>query len=350
MDESIMLIESRTHYFDCLRIAACLAVMILHIAADNWLEASVTSFEWQIFNFYDALVRFGVPVFVMISGALFLNPDKYIPVKTLYAKYIFRIAAAFVLWSFLYAARDCMKTGDIVDAASHFLAGHYHMWFLYMIIGLYMIVPFVRQIAESESLTKYFLVLALIFASILPEAADIISVFSEKWADLLRNIIRYELYVYFAAGYTGYFLLGYVLDRADISPKLEVMIYLGGIIGAGMTILMSSYASLLKNEPQGLFYKELSVNVLLESIAVFAFFKQHCNRENKIVLKLSQYSFGAYLVHALILALLREYTGLHTLTFSPVISVPVIAVIVFIISFIISAVLNHIPVLKKYIV
>ena len=127
--------------------------------------------------------------------------------------------------------------------------------------------------------------------------------------------------------------------------------YLAGIIGAGMTVIMSSYVSLLKNEPQGIFYNELSVKILLESVAVFVFFKQHCNRENKIVLKLSQYSFGAYLVHALTLALLREYTGLHTLTFNPVIfSVPVIAVIVFIISFIISAVLNHIPVLKKYIV
>ena len=342
--------NSRKYYFDSLRVTAIFAVMILHIAADNWLEASVSSFEWQVFNFYDSLVRFGVPVFVMISGALFLNPEKTIPVKKLYTKYIFRIAVVFVFWSFIYAARGYIKTGDMTKATDNFLKGHYHMWFLYMIIGLYMIVPFVRQIAESKALTKYFLVLALIFASILPECANIISVFSAKWADLLRNILYCELYVYFAAGYTGYFLLGYVLYRTDISPKLEKIIYLAGIIGTVMTILMSSYVSLLKNEPIAFFYNELSVNVLLESAAVFVFFKQHYNHENKIVLKLSQYSFGAYLVHALILALMREYTGLHTLTFSPVISVPMIAVIVFIISFIISAILNHISVLKKYIV
>ena len=345
--------NSRKYYLDYLRVAACFAVMMIHVAANNLLNAGVRSFEWQVFNFYDALVRFGVSVFVMISGALFLNPEKTIPVKKLYTKYIFRMAAAFVFWSFLYAARAYMKTGDMIFAAGLFLAGYYHLWFMYLIIGLYMIVPFVRQIAESKALTKYFLVLALIFALILPECADIISVFSEKWVSLLqfpRKTINYELYVHFVAGYTGYFLLGYVLDRTDISPKLEWMIYLAGIIGAGMTVIMSSCASLLKNEPQGIFYNELSVKILLESVAVFVFFKQHCNRENKIVLKLSQYSFGAYLVHALTLALLREYTGLHTLTFNPVISVPVIAVIVFIISFIISAVLNHIPVLKKYIV
>ena len=61
-----------------------------------------------------------------------------------------------------------------------------------------------------------------------------------------------------------------------------------------MTVIMSSYASLLKNEPTGIFYEEITVNVLLESVAVFVFFKQHCNRENILVRKLSQYSFGAY--------------------------------------------------------
>ena len=109
--------NSRKYYLDYLRVSATFAVMSLHIAADNWLNAGVRSFEWQVFNFYDSLVRFGVPVFVMISGALFLNPDKYIPVKKLYTKYIFRIAAAFVFWSFLYAARAYMKTGDMIFAA-----------------------------------------------------------------------------------------------------------------------------------------------------------------------------------------------------------------------------------------
>ncbi|MBQ7215854.1 MAG: hypothetical protein IJS39_07695 [Synergistaceae bacterium] len=55
-----------------------------------------------------------------------------------------------------------------------------------------------------------------------------------------------------------------------------------------------------------------------------------------------------YLIHALILEMLKKYR-LYTLTFSPILSVPVISVIVFIISLMISAVLNHIPVLKKYI-
>lgn len=342
--------EGRTYYFDSLRVVACFSVMILHVAADNWLATGVQSFEWQVFNIYDSLVRFGVPVFVMISGALFLKPDKDIPIKKLYSKYIFRIVVAFVFWSFIYAAINYMNTGDMISAAYNFLKGHYHLWFLFMIIGLYMIVPFVKMIAESEYLTKYFLVLVLIFALFLPECSDIISVFSEKWADLFQSILSHNFYVHFPVGYTGYFLLGYVLDRADISHKLERMIYLAGIIGAGMTILMTSYASFLKNEPQTFFYNDLSVNVLLESMAMFVFFKQHCNHESSVIVrKLSQYSFGAYLVHPAVMFSL-EKLGLNTLTFNPVFSVPAITAIMFVVSFMLSAVLNHIPVVKKYIV
>ena len=65
--------NGRILYFDFLRIFATLAVMVLHVAAQNWYSTSVSSFEWQTFNFFNSIVRWGVPIFVMISGALFLN-------------------------------------------------------------------------------------------------------------------------------------------------------------------------------------------------------------------------------------------------------------------------------------
>ena len=63
------------------------------------------------------------------------------------------------------------------------------MWFLFMITGLYMILQFTRVIAGSEFLTKYFLVLMLIFSVILPEPARIISVFSEKYSHFAEGVV-----------------------------------------------------------------------------------------------------------------------------------------------------------------
>ena len=93
--------EQRIVYFDYLRIIAIFAVVVLHFAAQNWDNIDVSSFEWQVFNLYDAVAAWGVPVFVMISGALFLG--KELTLKKLYGKYILRIVTAFFFWSVLYA-------------------------------------------------------------------------------------------------------------------------------------------------------------------------------------------------------------------------------------------------------
>ena len=103
------------------------------------------------------------------------------------------------------------------------------------------------------------------------------------------------------------------------------------------------------NKPNQTFYGNFAVNTLLESVAVFVFFKAIFNRPSKIIRTLSQYSFGMYLVHDAVISSLGKL-GLNSLTFSPIVSIPVISVIVFVISFAISAVLNRVPVLRKYIV
>lgn len=65
--------KSRTAYFDYLKIIATFAVVVIHTVAKKWYSAGVESTEWQILNLYDSLSRWAVPIFVMVSGALFLD-------------------------------------------------------------------------------------------------------------------------------------------------------------------------------------------------------------------------------------------------------------------------------------
>ena len=340
-------VRERVYYFDFLRVLGVFAVIILHIAASKWYSTDINTFEWQVINFYDsAPVRWAVPVYVMISGALFLGRD--IPIKRLYSKNILRIVTAFLFWSFIYAARGYIKTGNFIGMLKNFISGPFHLWFLFMLTGLYIVIPFMRRIAESELLTKYFLALSFIFVFMLPPIITLIKFFAPNHGNFIKNFIN-SFSPQLVLGYSGYFLLGYYLNKINISPRLTRFIYILGIIGFVGAIFMSVSASLIRNKPNSTFYSPLSINALFESIGIFVLFKKKFNWQSKIIRRLSQYSFGAYLVHSAGIMFAGKI-GVDKLILNPIISIPVTAIFVFVVSFIVSGVLNHIPVLKKYVV
>ena len=153
-----------------------------------------------------------------------------------------------------------------------------------------------------------------------------------------------------------YFVLGSYLASKEIPKKNRVMLYIAGVIGYIGTVLLTRRQSLLNAFLDLTFLRNGSVNVFLMSAAVFVFGKYGMSRRNpgeglrRAVVYVSQCCFGMYLVHALIIEALNETFGLNTLTFQPLIAALLILAITFIGSFIISAILNRIPILKKYIV
>lgn len=344
--------SNRILYFDILRVVAILGVIILHVASSNWYDTDVSSFEWLVFNIEDSIVRWCVPIFVMISGALFLKED--ISIRKLYSKYILRIVTAFIVWSIIYALVELPHGASLVWFCHVLISGHYHMWFLYMIAGLYIIVPFIRCIVKSQSLTKYFLILSLIFSFIIPQFINLLAYISPEISLSLDSIVG-KMHFHFVLGYAGYFVLGYYLNEFDIPRTIRRIIYLLGIIGFVATAYGTLLISLHINAPNGDMYEYCTLNVLFEALAVFVFFKYNTNiceantTLTDTIFALSKYSFGVYLVHPLIIETLKKF-GIDTLMCNPIISTMLIIFVVCCVSFAISWVCNHIPVLKKYIV
>lgn len=348
--EQSKLQSGRVVYFDYLRVAATVAVMVMHAMSDRWYSADISSSSWMTMTFYECLVRWPVAIFIMLSGALFLRADHSI--RTLYTKYILRILTAFAFWSALYAAKGFVTGGtDLTGAFVEFLYGHYHMWFLYFICGMYVIVPFLRKIVESERLTRYLLVMSLIFGSIIPRIADLAALVSPFWGEVAATLLS-KIKIYFLMGHLFYFVLGYYVYKTDISPKWRRRIYLGGVVGLVCTVVPTFALSWWKGTAVQLFLNEASVHVALIALAIFVFAKYHLTQEKfpSLLRKLSKYSFGAFLVHALVIEALARFFDLDVMTFHPVAAVPVVSVLVAVISFGISALIHKIPVLNKYIV
>lgn len=346
-------VPSRILWIDELRIFSIFCMMVLHVAASCWNKVSVDTFEWQVFNVYDGLVRFCVPVFIMISGSFFLDNSRELTVKKLFKKNISRIAAAFFFWSFCYSlvlyfispAKDSYTFGVWFK---EFICGRYHLWYMYAIFALYLATPLLRKITADKKATEYFIILAVIFTSVvrlLKAIKPIAPAVTEITNDMGMNVV---------AGYSGYFVLGYYLNSTELTVKNRRLIYILGAVGAMTTVIGTAIWSVKKGSATSILYHNFMPNVWAESVAVFVAFKYGVSKINhgekyvRIISKLSALSFGMYLFHDFVNIAFKEW-GFTTLLYNPIFLVPCNTVLVFAISFIFVWLLSKIPFVNKYI-
>ena len=345
---------NRVIYLDLLRIISAFAVVMLHVATQHW-EDSFFSTEWMIRNVYDSCVRWCVPVFVMISGALFLDTKRELNVKRLYTKNIVRILYTFILWSIIYAlANAFLNTKEnmkISYIASDIFAGRFHLWFLKMLLGLYIVTPILKSIVSSKRVEIYFLCVAIITCSIIPLFLFVAGLFNNEITSILEGWYN-TMEIKIALGYTGYFVLGHFLNTYSFNRKTINIIYVLGCFSFVCVIFSSYLFSVSKGEPSGPFYGYLNIFTVFEAVAIFLFVKQKsCNIPTTFcnsIIHFSKMSFGIYLVHILVLLDIMYFRfGFDSSTFNPAFFIPCLSLIIFFLSYLITRILYNIPYLNK---
>ena len=338
----------RTIYFDYLRVIACFAVVVLHISTTReFYDCTEPTIEWNVMNIYDSATRFCVPIFLMISGALFLNPDKKLSLRKLYTHNILRVITAFCFWSFIYACYDYLPT-EGPSFLTIILLGHFHMWFLWLIVGLYMLVPILRKVVENRRVMEYFLLLSFVFSFVVPFIFELTKIFIPTLTSIVEIGEMYcnNLRLQMLSAFTFYFILGYYLHNIKIHRKIENTFILLGILAcigiSGMSYFLFRSTSVLNES----FYDYGTFFVMLETIAIFLLVKRLANVENKLVYSLSKYSFGIYLVHMLVYYIL----GLTSTMINPLIGIPLLSLLVFVVSYVIVLLLSRIPILNRWVI
>ncbi len=337
--------EKRTIYLDILRILATLTVVFYHqtgVAKNpdiSWSE----SFSLAC----DGVTRFCVPIFVMISGALFLDNSKPLSVKKLYRKNILRIVTAFIFWSVVYALYNFQSVVLFIEGV---IMGRYHMWFLFMITGLYIVTPLLRKITVSKNTTEYFLIIGAVFG------IGVSTFNSTPLANIAPGVTNYVfncIDLGALGGYVFFFVLGYYLYKFSLPKWANTVLIVSGFLGCVLSIVLTIVTKNQSDAPY--YYSHFFLPVTLECIAVFLVGKIFISKINfsekseKIIFKLSKYSFGVYLVHDLVLTVIRPFVTDY-LGGLPVVAILVATAVTTIISFAISVVINKIPVLNKYVV
>lgn len=331
--------SQRIVYLDLLRLIATFGVIVLHVFGAGY-NSNFKSFNWYITVVGDSLVRWAVPMFVMISGVLFLNPAKEVTWRSVLTKSLPRLLLAYVFWTFAYGL---VHIGDEMVRGNGLMLWYlvhpaFHLWFLPMLMGIYLCVPMVRKISNDENLLRYALVIWLVY---------LLVVFVESLWPMYQigDVITKNIVV----GYLGYFLLGYYLSKKTLSKKQIHFIYVFGLIGAIITVLGNILYSYYKDKPDVSFLSELSIHVVTMAVALFILLKEKASKCGSVVLRFVEYVrkdlFGIYLTHAFWLVLLSN--GMIKNYCSHLITLPIISIAIFFLSLFTTKLIRLIPFLKK---
>lgn len=346
-------------YFDYLRVLAACSIVLLHVSAQNWDAVSVDSAAWQIFNLANSAGRWAVPVFLMISGALFLDNDRPLDTGKLWKTSIFRMLTLYVIWSAIYALDSLSRGASPEKALRSFLEGKYHMWYLLTIAGLYIVTPLVRRLTESRQLTRYYLGVSGLFLILIPRLWNLVNCLEIPFlAGFLPSVEQAISQFHFSFGqiYLFYYVLGYYLRKYGLPVVPDKLLLPLGAAGYLCTVLLTGWYSRKTGTGVTTFYALNSLNVLCMSTAAFLFGRNILSgiplpqRLQKSVRTFSGCTLGIYLIHPLVIDFLKHAFGLHTLTLHPALAVPGITLLVLLICRNLAALLRRIPYTKKYLV
>ena len=330
-----------------MRVIACVGIIVLHtvFAANEYYAAKVTLSENLVSRMVENNMMWAVPAFVMVTGVLQLNPEKTLTLRKLYGKYILRILIALVCCCIVFRIFDMIMDGEPLNAVGVLQAfvelvtakcwGH--LWYLYLLIGLYILLPFYRMIIEraSEKELRYLCLVYLVFVSIFP----MIESFGIHIGFYISESIIYPLYL----------LLGYMIfyGMIRISRGAGVaLIAVSTIIILGMDVMKNSASIDIPSELFGY----ASPFVIFQTIGVFAVVCSAREAEGKgsrLLETLDKCSFGIYLIHMVFIRLLFRYMGWNPFDTLPVVTLALAIIGIFLVSFIITWLLRKIPGVNK---
>lgn len=329
--------DQKNNYFQTqfgisfLRILATLSVIVIHVSGPLVVKfGEISSFDWNVANFFDSISRYSVPLFFMISGSLLLSQN-YGFIEFL-KKRLGKILPPFLFWSLIYSilnryvfVSEAFNSSKIVKDI--FYGSEYHLWFIYTLIGVYLFTPILQKWIVNAS-HKEVLYVLMIWILTLIIAIPGLKIYFPK-IDLS----------YFS-GFLGYFVLGYYLKQYGTKEKLIPVLFV--IFGCLMTILGTYFFSVKNSKFYFYFYEYLNLNTMMVSTGMFLIFKKieiSNEKINGLVFEINQCCFGIYFIHPLVLKLLI-LIGLDVNILSPIVSILIVSIVCFLLCFFIISCLK----------
>ena len=353
---------------DLIRSTAIILVILLHASIEATPNIDIMSPQgvqlWITSNIYTSLTWSAVPLFVMLTGALLLQPSKVNePLKVFFKKRFNRIGLPLIFWGAAYFAWRYFVNSEAINSNSIlqgiFAGPYYQFWYLYLLIGLYLLTPLLRVVVAyaNWNIIKYFIILWFVGTGIVPLFG--------LYEGITPQITWFRASVFSLTGLVGYFILGAYINKIKIRSSILYLILALSLI---WTILGTYFlVGTLGERYSQFFHDASSANVILTSVALFLIISTlsrpkiptqtasetvvQVAHTNRILQLISQNILPIYLFHVMVLETLQKgYLGfkISVTTMNPIVEIPVITVVTLFICLAVIVPLKKIPFLKNF--
>ena len=325
--------KERIFYYDFLRAFAIIAVIICHV--DHFFGPLVGTTQIVAQMTFHDIGRIGVPIFLMISGALILNRP-YPDLTEFLKKRFTRIIYPFIFWIILILAQLQYYRYNEAFLWNTFIGEPSITWYFWVLIGIYLFLPvlnsFVKEYGESG--LKYFLSIWFILM-------------------ILKTFNAYPLWTNFDlsyfAGYVGYPVLGYYLANKEFKIS-DSKVCLLGLITLIASLSVFVYLNYFNSPYISMIYQNVPIIFMGTGLFLFVKYLDKLNKFNSIkdnfigkaIISLSVCSYGMYFSHVLVVKFLSYYNPHSLLMF------PVMFVLIILLSWLLPYVLSKIPYVKTF--
>lgn len=285
------------------RALAIVFVVAIHNTSDTVETrfAEHLSGAWWAATAIDGLARWSVPVFIMIAGALALDPGHGVRPSTFMWKRAFRIGLPLVFWTAFY-----------VWFRWNILSGEYNQWewpqaiaagapfvqlyFLYVLAGLILITPLLRLLTSHGSLATQWGTVAIFF---------------------FIGMLEFQLRYWFEVGepnaatrfvpWIGYYVLGYLIRDIVVRGRGLAAAW---AVFLGSTLALVGYAAWGRGEsPWTYSFDFLSPFVVAQAVAAYLLAHRHLSGRQPVLAWLYPLSFGVFFLHPILVYGLRQFIG-----------------------------------------
>ena len=310
--------NDRVAYADWIRLIAILMVVLIHTASPIFNTAAVTGGDFAVSALLDGIAHAGVPLFVMVSGVFLLDERRPMTVRRAITRYALPLVGLFFFWSVLYAAANKIAVPLLFENAAFsgamardfaiaVLEGAYHMWYLPMMAGLYLITPLLRTFVKKDTmrLAWYFLAVVFVVRFVLPTGIRLVTAcfgydFSAAY-DGFNLLDGWE--------YPAYYVAGWAIANVRPAVRVRRLVYAVGILALALLVGLTGWLSALEGTPVKELMEQKSLFCCLYAVALFAAFAWEGQdlRACPLLTRLSALSFGVYIVHVEIQQLYKQF-------------------------------------------